>query len=194
MNVRTIVLVLGIFALLSTATGGYLQYHLQRHLRRLKGEEFPSRYSFRIVRKDGDIRWVEIDSGKVDWEGKPAALFCMTDITERKQMEDELRQSSERYMSLYSMMRLMCDNVPDLIWAKDLERRFLFVNRAVCEKLLCAKDTEEPVGKTDMFFAQRERSGHLDVPNWHTFGEICIDSDAVVMSIGSHGGSMSSAM
>ena len=27
MNVRTIVLILGIFALLSTATGGYLQYH-----------------------------------------------------------------------------------------------------------------------------------------------------------------------
>jgi len=154
---------------------------LQRHIRRLKGEQFPSRYSFKILRKDGNSRWIEIDSGLISWDGQPATLFFMSDITERKQMEDELRQSSERYMSLYSMMRLMCDNVPDLIWAKDLERRFLFVNRAVCEKLLCAKDTEEPVGKTDMFFVQRERSGHLDVPNRHTFGEICIDSDVVVM-------------
>ena len=73
---------------------------LQRHLRRIKGEELPSRYSFRIVRKDGQIRWVEIDSGLVSWEGRPAALFFMTDITERKRMEDELRQSEEWYRSL----------------------------------------------------------------------------------------------
>jgi len=103
------------------------------------------------------------------------------DIAERKKAEDELRASKQRYKSLYSMMRLMCDNVPDLIWAKDLDRRFLFVNRAVCEKLLLARDTTEPLGKGDMFFVQRERDAHSDNPNWHTFGEICVDSDAVVL-------------
>lgn len=103
------------------------------------------------------------------------------DIAERKRAEDELRESEQRYKSLYLMMRLMCDNVPDLIWAKDLDRRFLFVNRAVCEKLLLARDTTEPLGKDDMFFVQRERDAHPDNPNWHTFGEICVDSDAVVM-------------
>jgi PAS domain-containing protein len=59
-------------------------------------------------------------------------------------------ESLGRSEAAYSMMPLMCDNVPDLIWAKDLERRFLFVNRAICEKLLIAGDTAEPLGKDDM--------------------------------------------
>ncbi|MBA4418780.1 MAG: hypothetical protein C0392_12860 [Syntrophus sp. (in: bacteria)] len=82
---------------------------------------------------------------------------------------------------MYTMVRLMCDNVPDLIWAKDLEKRFIFANRAVCTKLLNANDVDEPIGKTDMFFAERERQSRPDNPLWHTFGEICTDSDAVVM-------------
>ena len=33
-----------------------------------------------------------------------------------------------------------------------------------------------------MFFAQREREGHSGEPYWHTFGEVCVDSDAVVIN------------
>ena len=33
-----------------------------------------------------------------------------------------------------------------------------------------------------MYFAARERAAHPDQPDWHTLGEICADSDAVVMS------------
>ena len=75
----------------------------------------------------------------------------------------------------------MCDNVPDLIWAKDMNKLFTFANRAVCEKLLNAQDTVEPIGKTDLFFAHRERAKHPDRNDWHTFGEICRDSDTIVM-------------
>ncbi len=85
------------------------------------------------------------------------------------------------------MLRLMCDNVPDLLWAKDLNNRFLFVNQAMCDKLLCARDTNEPIGKTDMFFALRERKNHPEQPDWHTFGEICRDSDLVVRQTGQAG-------
>ncbi len=85
------------------------------------------------------------------------------------------------YQMLYNMLRLMCDNVPDLIWAKDIEKKFIFTNKAVCEKLLCAKDTEEPVGRTDSFFAEREIQSHPDDKYWYTFGEEIIDSDSEVM-------------
>ncbi len=104
------------------------------------------------------------------------------DVTERCKAEEALTHSEQRYKSLYSMMRLICDNVPDLIWAKDLEGKFLFVNRAICEKLLNVKDTQEPIGKTDMFFADRERNSHPENSEWHTFGEVCVDSDSVVKS------------
>lgn len=80
--------------------------------------------------------------------------------------------------SIYS---LLAENSPDLLWAKDLEGRFIFVNRAICEKLLIADGIEEPLGKTDLFFVHRQRALHPDNPNWHTFGELCVDSDQVVI-------------
>ncbi|MCA9972873.1 MAG: PAS domain S-box protein [Anaerolineales bacterium] len=103
------------------------------------------------------------------------------DVTAQQQAEQALRQSESEYKSLYHMVRMMCDNVPDLIWAKDLDGRFLFTNQAICDKLLIAADTTEPIGKSDLFFATRERESHADNREWHTFGEICIDSDAVVL-------------
>lgn len=83
----------------------------------------------------------------------------------------------KRAEHLYSSLRALCDNVPVLMWSKDLKGRFTFVNRATCEKLLGAKDTDEPIGLTDLDFAKREREGHINNPSWHTFGETCIDSD-----------------
>ena len=96
-------------------------------------------------------------------------------------LDRQLKESEERYKSLYQLIRLLCDNVPDMIWAKDMENRFIFVNQAYT-RLLNARDTDEPIGKTDMYFAARERAAHPDQPDWHTLGEICADSDAVVMS------------
>ncbi len=98
------------------------------------------------------------------------------------QAGEEANSDAARYESLYSMMRMMCDNVPDLIWAKDLERRYIFANSAICGKLLYAENTQEPLGRDDMFFAERERRSHPENPDWHTFGEICGDSDSVVMT------------
>ena len=76
---------------------------------------------------------------------------------------------------------MMCDNVCDMIWAKDLEKRYLFTNYAVCEELLHAMSTDEPIGKTDLFFAERERKHHPESPDWYTFGEICQDSDLATL-------------
>ena len=135
-----------------------------------------------FVSKNGSNVWLGQNVQSI-MSGDDIAGFqaIARDMTERRQMEENLKESEHRYKSLYSMIRLMCDNVPDLIWAKDLEGKFLFVNRSMCEKLLIAKDTDEPIGKTDMYFVERERTTHPNNPEWHTFGEICIDSDEVVI-------------
>lgn len=108
-------------------------------------------------------------------------LLLLRDVTQLVQTETAARASETQQRQLYTMLRLMCDNVPDMIWAKDLNKRFVFTNRAVCEQLLHAQDTDEPVGKDDLFFALRERALRPDDPHWHTFGEICVDSDQVVI-------------
>lgn len=94
-----------------------------------------------------------------------------------QRFELALLDSESRYKSLYTLIRLLSDNMSDMLWAKDLENRYLFANKYMCDNLLIASDVEEPIGKTDIFFAERERAKHPDRNDWHTFGEICADSD-----------------
>ena len=88
---------------------------------------------------------------------------------------------------LDSFFRLLADNNPDLLWAKDLENRYIFANKAICEKLLIAESTMEPLGKTDLYFSERQRQLHPDNPHWHTFGENCVNSDEIVKNSKEHG-------
>jgi len=78
--------------------------------------------------------------------------------------------------SLAKLTRRIADNAPDMIWAKDMDNRYLFANRALCEQLLMCSHPEAAIGKKDIYFAHCERARGQR----HTFGEICIDSDEVV--------------
>lgn len=100
---------------------------------------------------------------------------------QRYRDKEALHDSDKQYKELSTLLRLMADNMPDMLWAKNLQKEYIFANKALCQKLLNAKDTTEPLGKTDIFFALREREKHPDNPQWHTFGEICSDSDAITL-------------
>ena len=58
---------------------------------RLKGEGVPSVYPFRFVDKNGLTRWAEINAVLINWEGKPATLNFVSEITERKRAEQLLQ-------------------------------------------------------------------------------------------------------
>jgi len=60
----------------------------ERHSQRLKGGDVPSTYSFRIVCKSGDIKWVELAAVLITWEGKPAILYFLNDVTDRRRLEE----------------------------------------------------------------------------------------------------------
>ena len=64
----------------------------ERYLRRLKGEKLPPIYSFRFINKEGNTRWVEISAVRITWQGKPATLNFLTDITERKKAEEKIKK------------------------------------------------------------------------------------------------------
>jgi PAS domain S-box-containing protein len=90
---------------------------LEMHQRRMRGDPMPNRYSFRTIRKEGGVRWVDISAVSINWEGRPATLNFLTDITERKKMEDSLRESELRYRSLFdnalegiAIHEIVCDD------------------------------------------------------------------------------------
>jgi PAS domain S-box-containing protein len=69
---------------------------LEKHGKRIWNENTPGSYSFRVLKSDGRKVWVLINSVPITWEGRPAALNLMADITELKQMEEELRNYQEK--------------------------------------------------------------------------------------------------
>lgn len=122
-----------------------------------------------------------IDNSRTLEDLKRSAVALEQHIAERKQAELELQESIKKYQEVSTLLRLMADNMPDMLWAKNLNKEYIFANKAICKNLLNAIDTEEPLGKNDMFFAMRERNSRPDNPQWHTFGEICRDSDAITL-------------
>jgi diguanylate cyclase (GGDEF)-like protein/PAS domain S-box-containing protein len=51
----------------------------------------PESYEFKIVRKDGEERWIHFTGGTIEYEGQPAVLGTGFDISERKQAEEKIK-------------------------------------------------------------------------------------------------------
>jgi two-component system cell cycle sensor histidine kinase/response regulator CckA len=64
----------------------------QKHEALFRGEITAYSGNFRIVRGDGTAGWVEVRASRMTWEGKPARLAIIQDISERVMLENELRE------------------------------------------------------------------------------------------------------
>jgi PAS domain S-box-containing protein len=73
--------------------------------------ELPSIEALRMIDRDGNIRWLQNRGALIHWEGKPALLNFMTDVTDRKQTEEELRNSIEPFRALVNAIEKMYDIV-----------------------------------------------------------------------------------
>lgn len=60
---------------------------MKRYSDRLEGIDVPSIYETSLLRKDGTTLPVEVNAALIDYEGRPADLVFIRDITERKKME-----------------------------------------------------------------------------------------------------------
>jgi len=68
---------------------------LQRYEERLRGEREPETYPFRILNKAVDEIWVQFCGARITWEGRPADLAFLQDITEQKKLEAQFVQAQK---------------------------------------------------------------------------------------------------
>ena len=77
---------------------------VRRYKLRMAGEKVPPFFETKIQHKDGTIKEVEVSTELIQYDGRPAELATVRDITERKQMEEALRESEERFQTLFDAM------------------------------------------------------------------------------------------
>ncbi len=93
----------------------------KRGIERQQGKPVPNRYEFKIIRKNGEERWVDFTAGKIEFDGKPAALGTAFDITDRKKAEQAVKENELQLRTLINAM-------PDIVCFKDGQGRWIEAN------------------------------------------------------------------
>ena len=101
---------------------------VRRYLRKAGSRDYSSSFTVRGLGKNGSVRWSEIRESSFMWEGKPAEICLVNDITERKKAEEALAASEKRY-------HLLTDNVSDVIWVTDLQLKPTYFNPSITRLL-----------------------------------------------------------
>ncbi len=63
----------------------------ERSRQRQHGDVLPARFEFRLLRPDGQERWLEYFAGAIEYDGRPAVLATAFEVTERKRSEEQVR-------------------------------------------------------------------------------------------------------
>jgi PAS domain S-box-containing protein len=75
-----------------------------RAKRRQRGEpDLPTHYTFRVLNSAGETRWLEMNVSTMDYQGRPAILANVVDITERKDAEAERDALRRRLLQTQKM-------------------------------------------------------------------------------------------
>jgi PAS domain S-box-containing protein len=92
-------------------------------------KDVPTHYEHRIIRKDGQIRWVEVYAMVIQYRGSPATQVSFTDITQRKQAEEENQSNLQ-------LLQTLLDTIPSPIFYQDVQNVFLDCNNAFAKQII----------------------------------------------------------
>ena len=111
--------------------------------------------------------------GKLDYAMQEILNKC--DNIE-KQLDAEVKMLTEEVALYKGILHSVSETVPDMMWCKDLDGKYVYANLAIKLGLLFDMN---PIGKTDIELAMNAK--RLFGNDNHTFGEVCGNSDAVVI-------------
>lgn len=122
-------------------------YSLEEAIERVRLGKNPIwKCEHRIKDRDGQMHWVF--EAAVDLRNEHGIAYgsvgLYQDITERKQSEEALRYERD-------LLQIFMDNIPDTVYFKDADSRFVRINKAQSQ-FLRLNDPKDAIGKTDLDF------------------------------------------
>jgi PAS domain S-box-containing protein len=117
-------------------------------------------FEFAIRTKYGDLKWVEQTVVLLMEDEKPIGFQCLIkDISEKKEMEEVVRKYEVALVQNQERLQSILDNATSLIYIKDLDGKYLLVNRQFKEVLNVSES--EIIGKTDFDFADEKQAQYF---------------------------------
>lgn len=95
-----------------------------------------------------------------------------------KKLDTDINELTQELRFYKSLVDTVAEAIPDMMWCKDLNGKYLYANASIRDNLLFDRN---PIGKGDieLALAAKERFGAEN----HTFGEKCTNSDKVVIDL-----------
>jgi PAS domain S-box-containing protein len=129
----------------------YREKTKRNYYRQFLGKKFATYCEIPAVKKNGDITWYGQNVTLILKDDKVAGFHVISrDITERKNAENALRKNEE-------LLHSIIDIIPDRIFVKDVEGKFILNNISHLQSLGMKTQTET-LGKTDFDFMSNELS------------------------------------
>jgi PAS domain S-box-containing protein len=130
------------------AADSELEAKLERHKKRFEQRHFEEHEELLLTFQNDRTLDVELSNALVELENRaPLLLSVFHDITERRRIDEQLRQSEILYHSLV-------EGLPQNIFRKDPSGHFTFANQNFCK--LMDKQLKEVIGRTDFDFSPEE--------------------------------------
>jgi diguanylate cyclase (GGDEF)-like protein/PAS domain S-box-containing protein len=108
--------------------------------RQISGETASARFAFRIQQPDKGVRYIEVYGSRMTYQGRPAVIGTVIDVTARKEAEMQLLNERQRFLTL-------SESAPFGMVIVDPSGRFSYINPKFRE-LFGYELAEIPNGRT----------------------------------------------
>jgi PAS domain S-box-containing protein len=134
--------------------------------KRIKGEEAPSIYEARGLTKDGKTIWIMRRNTRIEYKGRPAILGNIADTTDRKQTEEALRESEDKYRNLFNnaqvgLFRTRISDGKIIECNQRLAKMFAYENRQACIAQFVTSEHYLDPGTRERMVAEIQKNGEI---------------------------------
>ncbi|WMW23264.1 PAS domain S-box protein [Methanolobus mangrovi] len=131
----------------------------------LRGYEEP--YEVMGLRKDGSVYPLRLEAKNIPYKGKQMRVVEFRNITEQKQTEDRIKESEEKYKSLFEQSN-------DAIFLNHVDGQIVDVNEKACKMFGYTRQEFQKMNVVDLLAPYHKTAGDMGMQQFREDGSVYI--------------------